>query len=1006
MNEEVSEQVFTSPDKDIPTTAQLSSCADSTAVQSDVTPPRRRILQNHRVIWLDANIDETNEFYQSAITKLQSVVNNVETFIDPDQCVDYLTDIIHEKVFMIMSKAISEQLVSLIYELPQLDTIYLFSDHESKEEEKLFQDWSKVKDGYTEITPICDAIEKDVKRRDQNTIPISFVATDEGTSDTNLDELDSSFMYTQILKEIILGTAYNQEAIKDLVLYWRHQYMDNRRQLEIISKFERDYRSELSIWWYTSQPFIYEILNRALRTLEADIMLKMGPLIQNLHRQLEELHAQQFSNNDVISLTVYRGQGLSKKDFEKLLQTKGGLISFNNFLSTSQDRDLSLLFAESSVDDLELIGVLFKIIIDPSIRSSPYARIRDFSSFKEEEEILFSMHSVFRIAGIEKIDNNGRLFQVELELTADDDQQLRTLTNRIREETYPTQKEWYRISMFLIRVGQYQQAEDVCMAVQEELSDEIDKAFFYTICGMIKNKQGDYEKAIFFYEKVVEISERNLDPNDPNLANSYNNIASAYDNKGEHSKALSFFEKALKITQKTLPTNHSLLGASYNNVASIYIEKGDYSKAVSYYEQALKIYEEHLPSNHPDLATSYSNTGFSYERIGEYSKALSFLEKALQINQKILPKNHPNLVISYNNIASVYNQMGECLKAVSYLEKALEIQEQVLSATHPHLAAFYSTIAGTYEKLGEYLKALAFHEQALKIKQAVLSPTHPALAYSYGSIGSIYNTLAEYSKALSFHEKALEIMQMVLPPTHPDLAILYDHIGSVYADIKDYPKALSFHEKALQILKEALPPNHPVLATSFNNIGMAYDDMGEYSKALSFHKKALKIGQTILRPNHPDLATSFDNIGLVYGKMKQYSKAQFYCEKALKIRQQTLPVNHPDLAYSLNNVGTVYENMEEYSKALLYFEKAEEILKKTFKSNHPLWGTIYTNIGDTYAGMEEYSKALCSYEKALDIQQQTLPENVPSLLQLYSNIAALNLILQLYMGGGGGINNV
>ena len=46
------------------------------------------------------------------------------------------------------------------------------------------------------------------------------------------------------------------------------------------------------------------------------------------------------------SFTVYRGQGLSKTDFDQLIKTKGGLMSFNNFLSTSINRKISLEFAE------------------------------------------------------------------------------------------------------------------------------------------------------------------------------------------------------------------------------------------------------------------------------------------------------------------------------------------------------------------------------------------------------------------------------------------------------------------------------------------------------------------------------------------------------------------------------------------------------------------------------------------------------------------------------------
>jgi hypothetical protein len=139
------------------------------------------------------------------------------------------------------------------------------------------------------------------------------------------------------------------------------------------------------------------MLNRALRTLEGDTIINMGFFIRDLHQQIQELHRNQVSTYHGKSFTVYRGQGLLNTDFEKLLKTKGGLMSFNNFLSTSKNQKVSLVFAEGASTNTNMIGILFKMTIDPSVSSAPFASIQDVSYFQTEEEILFSMHTVFRI---------------------------------------------------------------------------------------------------------------------------------------------------------------------------------------------------------------------------------------------------------------------------------------------------------------------------------------------------------------------------------------------------------------------------------------------------------------------------------------------------------------------------------------------------------------------------------------------------------------------------------
>jgi hypothetical protein len=120
--------------------------------------------------------------------------------------------------------------------------------------------------------------------------------TDEGASGQNLNQLEASFMYTQIFKEILLEMNHGPQAIKDFVVYCRKLFNDNVCQLTTIKEFEHDYRPESSIWWYTRVSFTYEMLNRALRTLEGDIIIDMGFFIYDLHRQIEGLHKIQVSS--------------------------------------------------------------------------------------------------------------------------------------------------------------------------------------------------------------------------------------------------------------------------------------------------------------------------------------------------------------------------------------------------------------------------------------------------------------------------------------------------------------------------------------------------------------------------------------------------------------------------------------------------------------------------------------------------------------------------------------
>jgi Tfp pilus assembly protein PilF len=586
-----------------------------------MAPPRtrpQRMVQNFHLVWLDGRIDEVNsDDCRNSITKLRQVVNTVNTFTDVDECIEFINSIQEENAFIISSGAFGQTIVPAVHDKPQVSTIFIFCGNKAWHE-KWAKEWPKIKGVYTDIVPICEALKQAAQDCDHNSVSISFVKTTGGASSKeSLDTLDSSFMYTQILKEILLTIDFEQSHINDFLTYCREQLVGNTTELRNVDKLKKEYRTHQPIWWYTYDSFLYSMLNRALRLMEVDLIIKMGFFVRDLHNHIVALHASQYGGHDHSnSFTVYRGQGLSSTDFEQLMKTQGGLLAFNNFLSTSLNLDVSLEFVQKTIRTSDLMGVLFVIKIDPSITATPFANVGNVGCYDDqEEEILFSMHSVFRIGQVKQINKNDRLWQVDLILTGDDDPQLHALTESMREETSSGAKGWLRLGQLMIQLGQFNKAEELYDILLKQTTDDGEKSLVYHMLGLVKTDQKKYEEAVGFYEKSI------------------------------------------KIKQKILPPTHSGLAASYNNIGGVYDDMGEYSKALSYYEKALEIKQKILPANHPSLATSYNNIGLVYDNIGEYSKALPYLKGALDIRQRSLPPNHPDLEDVKNSIEIVKKKL-------------------------------------------------------------------------------------------------------------------------------------------------------------------------------------------------------------------------------------------------------------------------------------------------------------------------------------------------------------
>jgi tetratricopeptide (TPR) repeat protein len=967
--------------------------------QTEVTTASRLthicLTQNVLVIWLDSNIDAKKDIHcRDTITQLRCVINNINTFTDGDECIKFLNSIKNEKACLIISGALGRPFVPLVHNMSQIDSIFIYCGNK-KVHEQWAKDWSKIRGVLTDISPICQALKQVAERCEHNAMPISFVPQNRGVSNKRLDHLNPLFIYTQVLKEILLSVTFDEEDIQKFIDYCRQEFAGNVHELNNIKKLESKYRDETPVWWYTYECFLYPLLNRSLRTMEVDIIVKMGFFVSDLHQYIKKLHTEQFRNVETAQLiTVYRGQGVSKADFDQMMKAKGGLMSFNNFVSTTKNRNSSDGSARIALNDSDLIGIHFVMTIDPSIMTAPFASIIDPSDGdKEKDEVLFSIHTVFRICDIKSMGENNRLWEVDLTLIGEDDPELCAVAESINEElTEGMQEEmegptgWNRLGLLLLKLRQPDKAQQIFQMVRKKIADEHELAAMYHGLAQVKEVQGEYINAIIFYEKALEIRERTLPPDHPHLASTYMNTGNMYVQIAEYSKAPLFYEKALDIWQKTFLSDHLVFAGCYMGIGELDRNIAEYSKALLHYEKALDIWQITLPPDHPDLAMAYVTIGNLHNYMGDYPEALSYCEKAFEIIRTTLPADYPDFAMFYRAIGNAHDKMGEYLKAFSYYEKALEIFQKNFSSNHPYLGAIYDNIGEVYRNIGEYSKALTYYEKALDIRQKSLPPNHPDLATTYNNIGGLYSRKSDYLKTLSYCEKALQIGQKSLPADHPILAVSYNSIGGVYSKMGEYSEALSYYEEALEIRQKTLPPNHLDLAISYSSIGLIYDNMGDYSKALSSHKKALEIQEHILPPNDLRLATAYNNMGLVYDNMGDYSKALSYYEKDLEISEKKFPRHHPDLATSYNNIGLVYDNIGDYSKALSSHEKALEIYQKTLSENHPHLATSYNNIGLVYDKLGEYSKALSSHEKALKIREKSLPFNHPDLATSYNNI--------------------
>jgi tetratricopeptide (TPR) repeat protein len=381
---------------------------------------------------------------------------------------------------------------------------------------------------------------------------------------------------------------------------------------------------------------------------------------------------------------------MEKNDFDKLQRASGGLLSFNNFLSTSTDMQVSQLFAESCLAMDNAVAIFFEIELGDIASSCPFASLDNLSYYRDsEKEILFSMHSVFRIGEISQMENG--VWHVQLKLTTDDDQQLRRLTEHTREKV-TEMTGLLSLGRLMVEMGEWKKSKEIyeTMLADTAADDAEELGRIHHMLGFILRELGELDLALSHYEQTRSLFLSRLPADHPELLPTLTNIGNILRDKGDFDGALMQHRRCLEIDSQA--GNQERAAFHYNNIAMTLKAQGCLTEALNNFECSLNIRLEILPPTHPMIASTYSNIAAVYQDKKEHSRAIDYMQKCLAIRRKSLPPQHSSLGLAHFNIACAYDALGRNEEAIEHAQLALNIAKHNYPDTHPHVIRFQSDL--------------------------------------------------------------------------------------------------------------------------------------------------------------------------------------------------------------------------------------------------------------------------------------------------------------------------
>jgi tetratricopeptide (TPR) repeat protein len=990
-------------------------------------------LEDCIIVWLDL------WFYAKPhhIEKLRAVVNYLKIFDNIDDCMQYVSAIKQEHVFLIVSGRTGKHIIPLVHNLSQLNSIYIFCI-----KAQTHRIWSskypKVKGVFIAEETLYDRLSKDVILCSSQT-PMSIIQFEHTLNTLNKDE-KPLFLWSQILLQVILRLPPSSNGKQDMINQARDQYCNNLIEQQKINEFEGNYSSDTAIKWYTRDCFVYRLVNKALRTENIDNIFLYRFFIADLYRQLERLHLSYVPNDNSSILTCYRGQLLTINEFEKLKSSINEYISINTFFSTSISSSVAVTFFINGEQQYDTVSVLFEILVDTTIQTKPFAPIHNWSVNTDEDEVLFTMGTIFKIESCEDFDG---FWHVKLTLSTEPDLALKSLLNHYEIKIGETSS-LLIFGEFLHKMNELDKAERYYQLLTRELpSDHVDVGMAFNNIGTIYTDRGEYKKAKSYLRRALNIFRRTSHVDNLNVAEIYLNFATVYGHMENAKTALKHEKKALQIQLKILPDNHLTLATTYNNIADTYDSLNKKATALKYYYNALEIELQHLPPNHSDLAVTYNNMASVYIDMHDYQCAREYLTKAFEIRKYTLPSWHPDLADSYRLLATLSAEADDTSDALEKYQESLRIllstPSQVLD--HHRIYQVHSDIGGLLFQRQFFQSALKSYKMSLyHLKQCdFVKPFDKSIVYN--NFAAVYVEVEKYNRAKKycrkslraqchcqnveqyrnrfnsrllmakiFHaqksdEKALVILKKLLyqqrrliPHSYNELCNVYKTMHHVYLDKKNYKKSEQYVKKSMRIRLKFMPERKIDVAFDYEELATIYMKISLPKQAIKWYKKAINVYLTAKPPPPSNLSSAYFYLGQTFLSIKKYSKAKMYLIKARKLRQENLSPHDLQIAIINIELGRLEYSRKKFQMATKYYQLALSIYEQQPRLVHSDLIYLHNLLGMSFTAEQKFDQAMYHCRKVLQISKERIStssdedEQIDMIIaKVYGNIAEIYL---------------
>ena len=189
------------------TSSQEVLATTTSVLASSDNQRRERTNDNFIVFWIT-----TDPPGLQSIKELRQIINSIHIYDNEDECINRLTDIHEEKIFLIVPESLSHAVIPVVHQRSQIKYIYVLNLEKQEEKEKWSEQYRKIRGIYQDISSFFAQIRQDARQYSNSLFSMSFIAS-YSTTDPNNNKQEALFMYSRLLREICINMETTEEEV-------------------------------------------------------------------------------------------------------------------------------------------------------------------------------------------------------------------------------------------------------------------------------------------------------------------------------------------------------------------------------------------------------------------------------------------------------------------------------------------------------------------------------------------------------------------------------------------------------------------------------------------------------------------------------------------------------------------------------------------------------------------------------------------------------------------------